>query len=196
MKTGYTTQPCPACGLKKERKANVICPDCLELIERGKQFMELYNFIKTKNSNLIESQVPDNWERPYYRVHKINIASDIFELIGEKITKIAKSVSIPKPDDWGKWSYMSYLGNSFDKTWQSKGTSEISIFDKHTGLQNKFEFTHDRIFDKETHDLLKELDGLIYSAFREVERRAIDYGKNALYLLNNGEITAAQFNEI
>lgn len=54
-KTGFTTLPCPGCGQKNERKRDSVCPDCLEMIQTGKEHVKLYNELKS-DKDMVECQ--------------------------------------------------------------------------------------------------------------------------------------------
>ena len=190
MRAGYTETECPACHKKGTRRKDEVCVDCLELIEKGKHFEQVYNELCKMNENLIESRVPDSWCRPYYFTHKIHIGSDIHKRIAEKIVELAKAVSLPKPVSVRKWSYCGYLQNSLSLDIISE--SKVSVF-RPFASKEKFEFEQDRIFEKETHDLLSELNELIKEGIEEVEREAVKYGKDLLMQLHNNEISPNDF---
>ncbi len=191
---GYTKAPCPGCHRDnhKERKKDEVCFDCLELIEQGKHFNEVYEDFKTR-TYMIEACVPDNWSRPYYHVYKSRAGSDIYESISKKIVELAIAVSLPRPTNINSgysYSYSYHFAEVLRRENRSRGKNKI--FKKSSG-DNQWQ--QDRVFEKKIYELISELDNLIREGVQAVEIGSIEYGKNCLVLLNNGEITLDEFNK-
>lgn len=190
-RAGISNSECPACHKKKVRRKDEVCVDCLELIEIGKHFDQVYKSLSEMAGVLIESRVPASWCLPYYAPYKTGSGSEIYKKIAEKITELARAVSLPSPVAVNKWSYIRYLMNSLQL--ENRSVGKASIFKKWSNRDEKFDYEQDRIFEKTTHDLLSELDRLIRDGIKETEKKAVEYGKDLLMQLNNNEVTPEDF---
>ena len=196
-KTGFTTLPCPGCGQKNERKRDSVCPDCLEMIQTGKEHVKLYNELKS-DKDMVECQVPFGWDGPRFHTFRTNQHNESLEPLGKILTEISQLVCVPAHQKI-HYGYMRYLENrpSFSVDDGGYGGRELPVVFVKQG-EGKSEFHHQgkAVMPKKIFDALCRLTKAIEFAIAESEKGAVEYGKNALLMLNDGKLRMDEFNSI
>lgn len=192
-KAGYTEKPCPGCGEEILRKKDSVCPNCHALLETAREHKKLYEELKVKDG-MIECKIPFGWDVPRFYTMRSNQHNESLKPLGEILAKLSRLVSVPK----GKrvhYSYMSYLDNRLmyeqegDQEW---GEKLPVIYKTDSG---KWKFQGDVVMPEQIFNCLNELSEAIEEAISGTEKSAVEYGKNALLMLQNGHITMKEFNE-
>ena len=190
MKKGYTMQPCPGCGKSNNRKKDSVCPECFSLMETGRMHMDLYEKI-AENDSFIEVKIPTNWEKPHYYNYKVIHNHGLHERLGEIMKELVHILSFRKGKR-ASWSYIRYLENhlTFENVSQAKANT---MFKSGYGEQGRYNHSADAVIPKTVYLKLEELHDQIELILKEVEEKSVEYGKNMLSMLNNGDITLEEF---
>ena len=197
MKTGFTNSECPGCGKKNERKKDSVCPECLEMLATGRAHVKLYNELKMDKS-IIECQAPFGWDSPRFSTFRTNQHNPSLEPVGKILAELSRLVSVPAQQQIC-YGYMQYLGNratfSVHDGHAVGYDLPVVFIEKRPGGKNKFDGQGKVVMPKKIFDCLNKLEKAIDNAIEESERGAVEYGKNALIMLNDGKITMEDFNK-
>lgn len=196
-KAGYTTTDCPGCGGNTERKKNKLCVQCFGLLETGRNHIKSFENSIGVNS-MIEVSIPTAWDGPRYSAYKTNSHSEFPDLIRKSLREIASFLSVPKGDR-PQWGYIQYLENRlvFEPI-SEYGGGLPSVFKPgkdNFGNNEQYEHCRNALIHKDVLQVLNLLHLSIEDYISETEKKAVEYGTNALFQLNNGTLTMDDFNE-
>ena len=197
-KAGYTETPCPGCGENNLRKKDSVCPECFGLIETGKMHLKLFKNTIAEGE-AVEVVIPWSWEKPRYSVYKTNPHSEHTDLLGELMKELAEKLSISegfRADN----SYMHYIDNKLVfrpiGSYVNEKRADLKIYkDPNNKRDTGYHFEKNALMRKDDFDLLQKLHFTLELLLEETETKAVEYGKNALIMLNNGDITLSEFEE-
>ncbi len=193
---GFTSKPCPGCGERNERKKDSVCPNCLGLLHTAKKHKELYEKLAAEET-FIECQVPYGWGGPSFYLPKTSLGNDQLKQLSECLKNLSRLCSIPYGYKVG-YGYMQYLINSASYSYDSglardRDLPVVFIAEKSPGKPYKWDWQGKGVMPKEIFDCLNELETTMQSVLKSIESQAIEYGKNALLMLNSGQMTLEDF---
>ena len=186
---GYTTSPCHGCGSKQERKKDTLCADCLELMEQGKEWADAYNKAPGE-----EIEIPMSWYKPYDMTYRVNTWSKESEKIGEAMSDLARELSFRQPTRYYKYNNIRYGDKIVKDFGYHQNSAENRLFES-SACRSGFDHRAKVKMLPEVAEILDRLDRAIRTVITEREKLAIEYGKNALLMLNSGQITMKDFEE-
>jgi len=185
-KKGFTSTACPGCGEKVERRKDSVCRECHNLIATGKLYRENYEKLKEENI-FTEIQIPDSWCQPHYSAIKIDMRTKSYEKIGQLLKELADQVSIDKGKETD-WDYKLYHNTALRFKYMVDSDNPL-LFHK------KFNWRKSVLMQKGVYELLQQLHTTIEECIEETEIKGIEYGKNALFMLNQGLLTMDEFDK-
>lgn len=188
---GYTTKPCHGCGSTKEHKKETLCMDCQALLKIAEMHKEKY--VRLVNDDEFEElNIPYNWEQPSYYTKRQNLARNLkYKRVGEILKELAEELSLEKGILPIYYTYYhSELQFTPEDTVGLDGGNLENIYGK-----KRYEYKKNAVMHKKTRALLEELHECITDSLEEVENSSVEFGKNAMLMLNAGKITLEEFNK-
>lgn len=167
-----TNKPCPCCGeTENKRRVDSVCYECKRLMNDGKKYRQELEKLD-KQSDVVKVVIPASWCKPtYYTHHKVE---SVGEKIGDLLKEIA-SILIRNPD-----------------TMHYPSDEELVLFRK-----NKCDYFDHNVhgfMDKRVAEKLHALHFKIIAVIEQVENQSVEYGRDLLKQLAQGEISINEFN--
>ena len=192
---GITAQKCPGCGEENARRANEVCTKCLSAIHLVRVHEENYERAKKDESlGYMEAKIHASWSHPRFRTFRSNQLNPHLAPIGVSLAKIARFLGVSKAETV-TYGYLRHLENRliFEPFNDTLGKQERLY--KKPGDTSPHSMEATVLIPKELFSLLNNLFIEIDTAIVETEKAAVEYGKNALIMLNDGHLSVDEFNK-
>lgn len=187
---------CPGCGLENNRKKESVCPECLGRLEFARRIEKQYEELKG-DPEMIECQVPFSWEGPSFSTFRTNQHNESLKPVAELLVKLSRLCAVPAGMQT-TWGYMAHLCNH--RAYEPKGGNRslpvVFIKEAKPGRKNGWHDQGAAVMPKHIYNALTDLIAAINTALAATEEGALEFGKNALFMLNSGKISIEDFNEL
>lgn len=194
---GFTTDKCPGCGETEERKKDSVCPKCMERLETAKRLEERYEELK-KEPFMVECMVPTGWDVPRFFTSRCGNRDESLNDLGKLLQKLSQLCAVPSGYKLN-YGYMQHLMNSpyFSLDEQGWNNDKLPVvFKTDEDREKNWKFEGKALMPKEIFETLTALVKSIETSLKTTEDQSIEFGKNALLMLNSGKISMLEFSEM
>lgn len=179
---GFTKKPCHGCGGTDERRSDHVCNNCKKRLKMAGDYVDMTD--RLRGDGMVTVRVPDSWSCFHLFPRRMSNIKFNYDKIGKLFNRLVKNIFVESP---GKY----YFDVDDGYRHGSLMDADFSLFEN----DSKHDSTTVVIMPREVFEILDELHKEIKSELLLREDSAFAYGSNLLVRLNDGNLTAEDFDK-